>query len=157
MAKIHRSTTAALVACLIAAQCTSTLLASDDDHATPPPATQSPLTLDGKPLSTLVPLDVDRAQAWPSATPLSRVDANAYGQWGGGFRRGRGRNSAAATAILLGAVGTIAGAAVLVYADRPDCSVNPALGGCGYGTKVIGGAVLSAGLVGLMVGALTWR
>jgi hypothetical protein len=29
--------------------------------------------------------------------------------------------------------------------------------GCNYGTKVVGGAVLSAGIVGLLVGALTWR
>ena len=51
----------------------------------------------------------------------------------------------------------LAGAAVLVYANRPDCSTNPNLGGCGYGTKVVGGAVLTAGLVGILTGALLWR
>jgi hypothetical protein len=45
----------------------------------------------------------------------------------------------------------------LVYANRPDCNTNQFAGGCGYGTKVIGGAVLSGGIVGLFVGALTWR
>ena len=51
----------------------------------------------------------------------------------------------------------IAGTAVLVYANRPECRVNDRGNGCGYGTKVAGSAVLSAGLVGLLVGALTWR
>jgi hypothetical protein len=67
------------------------------------------------------------------------------------------RNQAALTAIMLGAVGAIAGTAVLVYANRPDCNVNPNLGGCGYGTKVVGASVLSGGVVGLMVGAVMWR
>ena len=60
-------------------------------------------------------------------------------------------------AIMIGAVATITGAAILVYANRPDCNTNQFAGGCGYGTKVIGGAVLSGGIVGLFVGALTWR
>jgi hypothetical protein len=72
-------------------------------------------------------------------------------------RRGGRRNESSAAAIALGAVGVIAGTAVLVYANRPECNANPQLSGCGYGTKVVGGAVLSAGLVGVMVGALTWR
>jgi hypothetical protein len=37
------------------------------------------------------------------------------------------------------------------------CNTNPGANGCGYGTKVAGSAVLSAGLVGLLVGPLTWR
>ncbi len=59
--------------------------------------------------------------------------------------------------IILGAVASIAGTAILVYANRPECSTNQTANGCGYGTKVIGGAVLSAGIVGLVAGALTWR
>ncbi len=58
---------------------------------------------------------------------------------------------------MLGAVATITGAAILVYANRPDCSTNQFAGGCGYGTKVVGGAVLAGGVAGLFVGALTWR
>jgi uncharacterized membrane protein YjjB (DUF3815 family) len=66
-----------------------------------------------------------------------------------------GRNGSVA-ALMLGAAATIAGAAVLVYANRPECSTNQFAGGCGYGTKVIGGAVLTGGAVGLFIGALTW-
>jgi hypothetical protein len=58
---------------------------------------------------------------------------------------------------VLGAIATIAGAAVLVYANRPACSANPNAGGCGYGMKVVGGAVLSVGIVSLVIGAVTWR
>jgi hypothetical protein len=156
MARVYRTTTAALIACIIATQCTSTVLASDAERAAPP-ATSSHLTYNGKPLIALGPRDSDHAQTSLGSVPLSPTESSALRQWGG-FRRGRGgRNNGAATAIFLGAVGTIAGAAVLVYANRPECSGNPALGGCGYGTKVIGGAVLSAGLVGLTIGAVTWR
>ncbi len=69
----------------------------------------------------------------------------------------RHRNQGAATAIWLGAVGAIAGTATLIYANRPECGVNPNAGGCGYGTKVIGGSVLASGAVGLIVGAALWR
>ena len=60
-------------------------------------------------------------------------------------------------ALMIGAITAIAGTAVLVYANRPECTTNQFAGGCGYGTKVVGGAVLSAGVVGVVVGALTWR
>jgi hypothetical protein len=59
-------------------------------------------------------------------------------------------------AIMIGTVATITGAAILVYANRPECDTRQYAGGCGYGTKVIGGAVLSGGMVSLVVGALTW-
>ena len=154
MARDYRTTTAALIACIIATQCTSTVLASDAERAAPPAT--SHLTYNGRPLTATGPRDDAHAQASRGSEPLSPVESSAFRQWGG-FRRGRGRNGGAATAIVLGAVGTIAGAAVLVYANRPECNGNPTLGGCGYGTKVIGGAVLSAGLVGLTIGALTWR
>jgi hypothetical protein len=67
-----------------------------------------------------------------------------------------GRNGSIA-AIMIGAAATIAGTAILVYANRPDCTINQFAGGCGYGTKVIGGSVVAGGVVGLFVGALTWR
>jgi hypothetical protein len=44
-----------------------------------------------------------------------------------------------------------------VYANRPDCGPNPRLNGCGYGTKVVGGAVLTGGIIGVVAGTLTWR
>jgi len=76
--------------------------------------------------------------------------------WG---RRGRGRggNDGARAAIILGSVAAVAGAAVLVYANRPECGANHSASGCGYGTKVLGGAVLAGGAVSMTVGALTWR
>ncbi len=73
-----------------------------------------------------------------------------------GYRRSRGHHHGAAAAIAVGAAAAIAGTAVLVYANRPECSTNPAAGGCGYGTKVVGGAVLAGGVVGLAVGAASW-
>jgi len=69
----------------------------------------------------------------------------------------RRRHDASIAAIMIGSVAAIAGAAVLVYANRPECTTNTLAGGCGYGTKVVGTAVLSGGIVGLFVGALTWR
>jgi hypothetical protein len=65
--------------------------------------------------------------------------------------------SGSLTAIMIGAAAAITGAAILVYANRPECDNHQFADGCGYGTKVVGGAVLSGGIVGLFVGALTWR
>jgi hypothetical protein len=59
-------------------------------------------------------------------------------------------------AIMIGAAAAITGTAVLIYANRPECTFAPYAGGCGYGTKVVGGSVLAGGIVGLFVGALTW-
>ena len=154
MARIHQTTTAALLACIMVTQCTGTLLASDDEHAAIPAT--SHLTYDGKPLVLLGPLDADRVRIGGNPIAISPIESTAFGQWGWGGRRGRGRNRGAATALFLGAVGAITGAAVLVYANRPDCRGSRTANGCGYGTKVIGGAVLSAGVVGVVAGALTW-
>ena len=151
MDRIRRATIASLVICLLGQ--TTTLLASDEA----PAARELPvthLTLNGEPLAHLGTVNPATVQAFgfgPRAT--SSFEASAFGQY---RRRGRYHRDAAAAALVLGAVGTIAGAAVLVYANRPDCSVNANLGGCGYGAKVVGGSVLTAGLVGLTIGAITW-
>ena len=170
MTTTHRAILAPLTACIMVVQCTSTLLASSEPAAAPTDTqlvseseraatpTSPGLTYEGKPLIAFAPLPADEPPAVTGSMLGAPVESRAFGQWGGrGYRRGRGRNTAAATAIFLGAVGTIAGTALLVYAGRPECGGNPELGGCGYGTKVLGGAVLSAGLVGGMGGALTWR
>lgn len=66
------------------------------------------------------------------------------------------RHDGSIAAIMIGAAAAITGTAVLVYANRPECTFAPYAGGCGYGTKVVGGAVLAGGVVGLFVGAVTW-
>jgi len=85
------------------------------------------------------------------------AESSVFAQRGYGRRGYSGRNNGAAAAMFLGAAAAIAGTALLVYANRPECTTRPTAGGCGYGTKVVGGAVLSAGVVGVTIGALTWR
>jgi hypothetical protein len=88
-------------------------------------------------------------------TPSASVLAAQRG-WGRGRGRG-GRHDGARAAIILGSVAAVAGAAVLVYANRPDCSADHSASGCGYGSKVLGGALLAGGGVTMTIGALTWR
>ena len=94
---------------------------------------------------------------WRGIPTFDPEDGGPLAQRRGYRGRGSGRNDAARAAVLLGAVGVIAGTAVLVYSNRPECSVSARANACGYGTKVAASAVLSAGIVGLLVGALTWR
>ena len=179
----HRlSTTGALVVCLIWSQLTGTVFASEDGPhetlasssnavaasddqrppsapdadalAAPPSTLASSVVLASRSLAAPVP------RAWQQpAVDFRVVEASALAEGGQYGRRGFGgrRNGAAATLIALGAVASITGGAVLVYANRPECSTNQFAGGCGYGTKVVGGAVLSAGIVGIVAGALAWR
>ena len=116
---------------------------------------RSRFTLGNQLLTANGPLGAASAQVWlPKFVP---AESSAFAQRGGYRGRGRGRRDGAAAALVLGTVASIAGAAILVYANRPECSTNQTLNGCGYGTKVVGGAVLSAGVVGLVAGAVTWR
>jgi hypothetical protein len=77
-----------------------------------------------------------------------------YGGYGG---YGRRRNGASQAEMILGAAAAITGAALLTYANRPECSVNALADGCSYGTKVVGTAVTAGGIVTFLTGALTWR
>jgi hypothetical protein len=113
------------------------------------------LTLNNETFTPDRRVDATHAQSWRSTVTFVPV-APGFAQRGRSYGRGRGHHGST-SAIALGAVAAIAGGALLVYANRPDCSANPTPGGCGFGTKVIGGAVLSAGLVGFVVGGLTWR
>jgi hypothetical protein len=163
MTRTHRlSTTGALVVCLIATQWSGTLFASQDER--PSNATPSEVqTSTGEPTHLVFndqvfvenpSFGLPRPQLL--ATPVFAFsDAEGLGQRGG--YRGRNRNGAATAAIVLGSAAAIGGGAVLVYANRPECSANHAASGCGYGAKVTGTAVLSAGIVALIVGALSWR
>lgn len=118
---------------------------------------RSRFTLSNEMLTANAPLGAASAKVWRSTLKFAPVESSSFAQRGWYRGRGRGGRNGAVAAIVLGSVASIAGGAVLVYANRPECSTNHSAGGCGYGTKVIGGAVLSAGIVGLVVGALTWR
>jgi hypothetical protein len=119
---------------------------------------RSRFTLSNETLTANGPLGAASAPVGRSTFKFVPVESSSFAQRGGYYGgRGRGRRNGAAAAIVLGAVASIAGGAVLVYANRPECSTNQTANGCGYGTKVIGGAVLSAGIVGIVVGAFMWR
>ena len=75
-----------------------------------------------------------------------------------GWYRGRRRHNGAAQAeMILGAAAAITGAAILTYANRPECSANALAEGCSYGTKVVGTAVTAGGIVTFLTGAFSWR
>jgi hypothetical protein len=148
MVRTHRlSTTTALIVCLMGTPWSGTLFASQEER----PSNAAPLSA----------ASVNTASEQPARLVFSdrifdSVEPEGVGQRG--YRgRGNGRNGGAAAAIVIGAAASIAGGAVLVYANRPECSANHVATGCGYGSKVTGTAVLSAGLVSLIVGALSWR
>jgi hypothetical protein len=156
MARTRRwSTTAALIVCLVGTQWTGTLFASEEDL---PPSTTAHLrfTLNDDVLAADAPAETAGARVWRRPLEFAPLESSAFAQRG---RRGGGggRNGGAAAELMLGAVAAVAGAAVLVYANRPECNGNPNGSGCGYGTKVVGGAVLSIGIVGIIVGAARWR
>ncbi len=180
MVGAHRtSTTAAIVVCVLIAQSTTSLLASEapapetsfassasTNEAVEPtsPTTEltpvSPrarLTLDAVPLGTLASLDSAlSADSHPFRLPPPEFAASAGQIYRGAPYPYRHRHDVSLAAIMIGATAAIVGTAVLVYANRPECSANPNAGGCGYGTKVVGTSVLAGGVVGLFVGALTW-
>ena len=174
MARTHRlSTTGALIVCLVGTQWSGTLFASEEEpSSSPAPSSQSVvnsaselprstversrITLSNEIVTANEPLEAVSAKVWRSKLTFVPVES-AFAQRGGYRGRGRGGRTGAAAAIVVGAVASIAGGAILVYANRPECSTNPTANGCGYGTKVICVALLSAGIVGFVVGALTWR
>jgi hypothetical protein len=180
MVSPHRFSTTALIVCLALASWSGTLVASQQpplspsvinaiapgQEATSAVAVSADVIDEQSPRATEGPTLVERSRlTFPdeifretSPRALEGNMAGSLAQRGGYRGRGRGgRNDAARAAVVLGAVAAIAGTSVLVYANRPECSVNARAGGCGYGTKVVGTAVLSGGIVGLLVGALTWR
>ena len=152
---MSRSLIAIVLAAVVAAPCSAATNDSDRD-ASSSSAANAPLTYNGQPITSWSSPATVTSNSDRELLAVSANDARDTVQYGYGSRRGR-RNQAALTAIMLGAVGAIAGTAVLVYANRPECNVNPNLGGCGYGTKVVGASLLSGGVVGLMVGAVMWR
>ena len=148
-------TTAALIVCLVGIQWTGTLLASGEDV---PPSTTEHLrfALNDDRLAANASTETAGARVWRRPREFAPRDSSAFAQ--GGHRGGGGhRNGAAAAEIMIGAVAAAVGAGVLIYANRPECDTYPNGSGCGYGTKVTGGVVLSIGIVAIAVGALRWR
>ena len=150
--------------CIVVAQCSPSLFAEELSSSTgsePLVATANLPALASNPW-----LKAPEARNRQATFTLAPTAADAFAQRG---YRGRGRtqggsssgSGVSAAAMLVGAAATITGAAILVYANRPDCRTTGGtysqLDGCGYGTKVVGGAVLTGGVVGIAVGALTWR
>ena len=185
MIRTHRaSTAAAAIVCLLAAPSSEMLFASDDATSRSGSASPSAVsaTTAKEDVSAISAATVAGGEQFPGTTAFARSvmdhpplllgdatltarslaiapDASSvFAQRGYGRRGSGGRNnSGSAAAMFIGAAAAIAGTALLVYANRPECNMVPTAGGCGYGTKVVGGAVLSAGIVGVIVGAATWR
>ena len=185
MIRTHRSsTTVVLIVCFLGATSSEILFASDDvpssgaglvslsadrlttaneDAATSSAtAVSSDKQLPGT-TEFVRSLAASSPHLWRDDTLIARSlaftpdESSVFAQRG---YRGRGysrRHNGAAAAMIIGAAAAIAGTAVLVYANRPECSTIPAAGGCGYGTKVFGGALLAGGATGLVVGAAMWR
>jgi hypothetical protein len=122
-----------------------------------PPSKRSPFPLTDERLTADAAAGAADAQAWRSTFILMPVESSSFAQRRGYGGRGRGGRNGALAAIVIGAAASIAGTAILVYGNRPECSTNQMASGCGFGTKVVGGAVLSAGLVGVVVGTILWR
>jgi hypothetical protein len=145
------STTAIVLVCLLAAPRPDiTVFASDEEAASGATRSAPPTVM--APVETLPRLVID-----PAHFTLAD-ESSTFAQRRGGFRgRGRGRSEGARTAVVVGALAAVAGAALLVYANRPECRGNASANACGYGTRVIGGAVLTAGAVGIVAGTISWR
>jgi len=157
MARTPRSFVAALAVCLIGIQWSTPAFASDE-HAS---ATESSAAAIGVSPDLAAQLD-ERVSATPfvlgSATRDSLQSFNFSPQiYQGRPVPMRSNRNASIAAMMVGAIASITGAAILVYANRPECNFQPYDSGCGYGTKVVGGAVLSGGIASLLIGAFTWR
>jgi len=159
--------TAAVLVCFLSSQ-SRTVLASDggapsDDAA--PASTHHGETIDTSIEAPQLPADSSiPARPFAAFTSASRAAAvhfdAASDAFGGQVFRDRpirvDNRDGSMAAMILGAAAAITGASLLFYANRPECDARPYAGGCGYGTKVIGGAVLTGGLVSVTIGALTW-
>ena len=139
------------IACLVSAPWTSAVAAQTPASRADDPPQAAPVA----PLFH-APSRFTLKEPLTSIVAASPAEPDVFAQRGWGRRRWD-RHGGARTAIILGSAAAIAGAAVLVYANRPDCSANHSASGCGYGTKVTGGALIAGGVVSIAVGALTWR
>jgi hypothetical protein len=185
MASVPRvSMRAGVAVCLLITQWPGALFASE---AGSPPSTaavsplpttavseaQAPTSLglvnaaaiDGQSVGLRLPFDalsVNAALGAVEPPRRSAFDPPEFSRFAGQVYQGapypyRRRHDGSLAAIMIGATAAITGGALLAYANRPECTANAVAGGCGYGARVAGTAVLSGGIVSLFVGALTWR
>lgn len=163
MPKTHRfSRIVVLSVCLIASGWSDTVFAG-----TEPPASRTVSSAPPVRVSLTQPFAFDQASHLAigeetlraMAVPLnaSQSYASPWLAQRGWYRGGRRHNGAAQAEMILGAVAAITGAAILTYANRPQCSVDALADGCSYGTKVVGTAVTAGGVVAFLTGAFTWR
>jgi hypothetical protein len=155
MVSTNRVSRIIATACLVCAPCTGVPL--DAQPAVPAARSWQSASTSAFTRPSSLPTRFTLKEPLSSIVTLAPSVAPPLAQRGWGRGRGRGRNGGARAAIILGSVAAVAGSAVLVYANRPECSANHSASGCGYGTKVLGGAVLAGGAVSIAAGALTWR
>jgi len=161
MVRTRRAVTAVLVACLSGAPLSGTVAASEPAPPASPgngPSIQvdRPTTTSHSPF--VLSDEMLRRSLIESDAREAGVPAAAYGQWGyHGSRHHHGHdNGAAQAAIILGSAAAIAGTAVLIYANRPECDAFVHSNDC-YGEKVAGGSLLAGGIVSLVLGASLWH
>jgi hypothetical protein len=147
-----------LIVCIAGTPCTGTLMANEADSPSPDASSlQSPASNESH-TPSVSPDDAATARTWAATFRFVPAEPDAVAPAAQSRRgRSRRRHGAAVAAIAAGAVASIAGAAVLVYANRPECRTHETASGCGYGTKVVGGAVISGGIVALVAGAVMAR
>ena len=142
------STTAVLLVCVLGTQWMgATVFAGGEEAAS---GAARPALAVTSPIETPPRLVIDVSRFALADEP------SMFAQRGRVFR-GRGRNEGARAALVVGTLAAIGGAALLVYANRPECRGNASANACGYGTKVVGGALLTGGAVGIVAGAVSWR
>jgi len=151
---LRRSIVAVLTVCLIAVQLSTTAFASDEratsvESAPAGVAADLAQNVEHIPSTSLVLGDA-------TLESVRSLDFSPQIYQGRPVPMRSNRNASIA-AMMVGAIASITGAAILVYANRPECEFQPYTSGCGYGTKVVGGAVLSGGIASLLIGAFTWR
>jgi hypothetical protein len=165
MPQMHRiSRILAVSVCLIGSGWSDTVFASEppaSSEVVSTPAISSRPTQPfaaGQPSRLRIGEQTRRALTIPLTPSMDASQLGvSYAQRGWYRGGGRRRNGAAQAEMILGAVAAITGAAVLTYANRPECSANALADGCSYGTKVVGTAVTAGGIVTFLTGALTWR
>src|SRR5262249_12125558 len=132
MARTHRLSTIALAVCLASTGWAGPVFASDTETSSTdrapavsiPARTASAITLSASPLlkADRSPFTLTPEQLTSSAATFNTFESTAFAQRG--YYRGRrsSNRGGAVAALMIGAAASITGSAILVYANRPECS-----------------------------------